>query len=173
MNQQGKKRNLLYILGNLDLSIATLFMFALIVITFAGVIFRYVVGNPFTWLEEVQRFFLIWIIFLSGGVAFRRGSHIAVELLVDAMPPKFQKTAEWLIRIVVVVILSFLMVQSVGYVRLFLNNGRVSPVLRIPQWLIYTVSPVGCVDMLISFVMHEVNVLRKSCQKSAKKEGQL
>ena len=41
-------------LANLDLMIAGTVLAILIVLTFAGVIWRYFLGKPFTWLEEVQ-----------------------------------------------------------------------------------------------------------------------
>ncbi len=50
-----KKENKgLSILGNLDILIAAAVLAVLIVLTFLGVIWRYFLGHPFTWLEEVQ-----------------------------------------------------------------------------------------------------------------------
>ena len=165
MQSTEKKSSAWQVFANMDLYLAVVIMFLLIGITFAGVIFRYVVSKPFTWLEEVQRMCLIWIVFLTGGAAFRKGSHIAVELLVDAMPEKLRRATEWLIRIVVVAILVYLTIQSIGYVQLFYGNGRLSPVLRIPQWLIYLVAPIGCADMLSSFLVHEIRILRNPEQR--------
>ena len=43
-----------FLLLNLDVVIASIAACALVGLTFAGVIARYVVGSPFTWIEEIQ-----------------------------------------------------------------------------------------------------------------------
>ena len=56
-------------LANLDLMIAGTVLAILIVLTFAGVIWRYFLGKPFTWLEEVQTACMVWIVFSAAGAA--------------------------------------------------------------------------------------------------------
>mgnify|MGYP003247814995 FL=1 len=70
--------NLLKLLGNLDVYVSAVCLCVLVAITSLGVVFRYILGAPFTWLEEVQLALLVWIGFLSGGAAFRSGAHIAI-----------------------------------------------------------------------------------------------
>lgn len=43
-----------YILKNFDLFVASLVLCILVILTFLGVIWRYILHSPFTWLEEVQ-----------------------------------------------------------------------------------------------------------------------
>ena len=69
--QEKNKSSLTTILGNLDIVVAGAALIVLIVLTFAGVVMRYIVGQPFTWLEEVQLFCMVWIVFAAGGAAFR------------------------------------------------------------------------------------------------------
>jgi TRAP-type C4-dicarboxylate transport system permease small subunit len=51
-----------------------------------GVFTRYVLNDPLPWTEEAARYALIWLSWLGGGIALRRGAHIAVEFLLDAIP---------------------------------------------------------------------------------------
>lgn len=61
-----KNRNKIgYALANLDIIVASLILFAMIVLTFLGVIWRYVLHAPFTWLEEVQMACMVWIVFAA------------------------------------------------------------------------------------------------------------
>lgn len=64
---------ILHILSNVDVYVSCLCLITLIGITFLGVICRYVIGQPFTWLEEVQLALLTWIGFLGASAAFRTG----------------------------------------------------------------------------------------------------
>ncbi len=59
-----KKENKgLSILANLDILIAAAVLAVLVVLTFLGVIWRYFLAHPFTWLEEVQMACMVWIVF--------------------------------------------------------------------------------------------------------------
>jgi TRAP-type C4-dicarboxylate transport system permease small subunit len=51
-----------------------------------GVFTRYFLNDPLSWTEEAARYSLIWLSWLGGGLALRRGAHIAVEFLLDALP---------------------------------------------------------------------------------------
>lgn len=141
---------------NLDVYVSSVIMIILIIITFLGVIFRYIVGKPFTWLEEVQLMCMVWIGFLSAGAAFRNGSHIAIEMVVDALPQAAQKVINWVIRIIVLLVLSYLFKQCIGYFLLFIKNGRLTPVLRIPYSVVYFVAPLSCALMIVSYIIFEI-----------------
>ena len=49
-----QKNKALKVLGNLDMVFAGVLMVGLIVLTFVGVIRRYFLRDPITWMEEVQ-----------------------------------------------------------------------------------------------------------------------
>lgn len=145
-----KENKLLGILGNLDVIVASACLVVLIVLTFAGVIYRRILNNPFTWLEEVQVACMVWIVFAAAGAAFRSGNQVAIEMVVDMMPKKVQKLVEVLISVVIVLVLAYLFVQSIGYINIFLKSGRSTPMLKIPYSLIYGIAPVSYILMLVS-----------------------
>lgn len=93
------------ILMNIDIVVASIILAILIVLTFLGVVWRYIFNAPFTWLEEVQTSCMVWIVFAGAGAAFRSGNHVAIEMIVDLMPKSMQKIMEILISIVVVVVI--------------------------------------------------------------------
>ena len=64
MNQESKFKAVLW---NLDTIVASVVLAILIVLTFAGVPFRYLLGAPFTWLEEVQLACMVWIVYGGAG----------------------------------------------------------------------------------------------------------
>ena len=71
------------ILMNLDIVVASIILAILIVLTFLGVVWRYIFNAPFTWLEEVQTSCMVWIVFAGAGAAFRSGNHVAIEMIVE------------------------------------------------------------------------------------------
>lgn len=148
-----KDNRTLSFLSQLDIYVACAALTLLIVCTFAGVPARYIpLIRPFTWLEEVQSACLIWIVFGAAGAAFRTGSHVAIEMIVDRLPASIQKVFQILITLVVVVVIGFLFYQSIGFIQMFLRSGRATAILKIPFSLIYTICPVSFILQIVSFI---------------------
>ena len=148
MNPGNKLKN---VLCSLDTIVASIVLAILIILTFAGVPFCYILGAPFTWLEEVQLACMVWIVFAAAGAAFRAGNQVAIEMIVDLMPKKMQKAVTVFISVVVLAVVGYLFYQSLGYINVFLKSGRATPMLKIPYALIYGIAPVSYVLMVISY----------------------
>lgn len=147
-----KKNWPLTILCNLDLLIATVALIVLTLVTSAGVFMRYVVKNPILWQEEVCAFCQVWMVFLGGSVAFRTGSHVAIEMVVDSLPEKAQKIVGYVIDIIVLCVLIYLAMNAQAYIaQVFGRSNRPTAILRIPYKILYGVAPYGCVLMIVSY----------------------
>lgn len=147
-----KDNKALKFLSELDLYIACIPLLVLIVTTFVGVPARYVMGQPFNWLEEVQSACLVWIVFSAAGAAFRTGSHVAIEMIVERFPKSIQKVIQIGITLIVLVVVGYLFLQSIGYIQMFVNNGRATPMLRIPYSAIYIICPVSFILQIVSYI---------------------
>ncbi len=149
-----KKKKWLKILCNLDLFIASLAMIVLTLVTAGSVVMRYVVRKPILWQEEVQSFCQIWMIFLGASVAFRTGSIVAIEMVVESLPEKAQKIVGYVVDVIVLFVLAFLMMKSQAYItQVFGKSGRLTPNLRLPYSLVYGIAPYGCALMMISYLL--------------------
>lgn len=146
-----KESTLRTILGNLDIAVASIALIILIVLTFSGVIMRYIVGKPYTWLEEVQLFCMVWIVFAAGGAAFRTGSHVAIEMVVEMFPESVQKVIGYIIDIVVFAVIAYLFWNSIGFIQMFLKSGRSTSMLKIPLALQYVIAPISYILMIVSY----------------------
>lgn len=162
-----KENKALSILMNLDIVVASVILAILIVLTFFGVIWRYIFNAPFTWLEEVQTYCMVWIVFAAAGAAFRTGNHVAIEMIVDMMPEKLQKIMEWLISAVVVVVIGYLFIQSLGFIQVFLKSGRSTSMLKIPYAWVYGIAIVSYVDMIISYFYSIIKGVKSEAKEAA------
>lgn len=162
-----KKENKgLSILANLDILIAAAVLAVLVVLTFLGVIWRYFLAHPFTWLEEVQMACMVWIVFAAGGAAFRTGNHVAIEMIVDMFPKKVQKVFERVIAVVVFAVLAYLFYQSLGFIGMFVTSGRATSMIKIPYALIYGIAPVSFVLMAVSYVFSLVKGVKSEAKEA-------
>lgn len=154
-----KNKNLLLkILSNAEAVAAGAVLVALVLATFLGVFARYLFNKPFNWLEEMQMAAMVWISFLMAGVCFRRGGHVAIEIVVDSLPEKVQRVIELLIAAVVYAVLIYFFFSSRQFIRLFVKTARKTPILQIPYACVYGIGPVSAVLMMISYT---VTLVRK------------
>ncbi|MBB6218518.1 TRAP-type C4-dicarboxylate transport system permease small subunit [Anaerosolibacter carboniphilus] len=138
---------------NLDLFVTGIALAFLIAVTFMGVITRYFFSSPFMWLEEVQLWCFVWITFFGGGAAFRTGSHVAIDVLVDMFPTNLKKIIEVFIYVVVLGVLIYFTIHGSNLVGQLLRTGRTTNILNIPYPVIYAAFPIGCVLMMINFTI--------------------
>lgn len=139
-----------------DLVLSGICLAVLVLLTMLGVIMRYFFNNPLTWLEEVQKALMVWIAFYAGSVAFRMQGHVAIEILVDAMPKNAQKVMEYLISAVVVIILLFIGYNGYSLAVLHHSVDKVTNILKIPYWLIDSAVPLGCLMMCVNFICSKI-----------------
>ena len=81
-----------------------------------AVFFRYVLENTLVWSEEAARYMMIWMASLAMSSGIRRGEHLTIRILVDALPAKAAFWLEIFIRAVLLVFLTVLTVYGVGLV---------------------------------------------------------
>lgn len=53
---------------------------------------RFFLNTSLSWSEELQRYLHIWLVFLAIPVAYRRGAHIGMNMVVDLFAPSVQST---------------------------------------------------------------------------------
>jgi len=70
---------------------------AIVVIGGMQVLCRYVFNASLSWSEELQRYGLIWIVFLALVIGYRRGAHIGMSLLLERLPRAVQTPMGWFI----------------------------------------------------------------------------
>lgn len=156
--KENKKFN---VLKNLDLIIAMVSLIALILTTFVGVIMRYFLSNPFTWLEEFQLWSFLWLVFFGSGVAFRSGSHVAIDIIVDMMPDSLKKIVKIAGYFIVIAVLLYFIYHGINLVKQLASTGRVSNILKVPYSLIYSALPIGCILMIINYTIVTIIDIRE------------
>ena len=156
---QSKNKSRLSWLGDLDIIVAAAVLSVLIVLTFMGVIWRY-----------LFKACMVWIVFAAAGAAFRTGNHVAIEMIVDMMPPKIQKVMEVVISVVVVAVIGYLFKQSIGFIQMFLRSGRSTSMLKIPYAGIYGIAMVSYIDMIISYFYSLAKGVKSEAKEAASNE---
>ena len=132
-----KKSKIIRTVSWLDTGIFMVTSTLLVLLTVYGVIMRYCIKSPLTWLEEVQMILSVQVSFFGGSIAFRERGHICVDLLVDAFPKKLHRVVDVFVWVLVLLSLLFIgYLEGQRTISQFLN-GRCTNILRIPMYLDY------------------------------------
>ena len=87
-------------------------MFVLIVaLTFGQVAFRYLLGHPLIWSEELARLLLIWLVFLGAAALCWDGRHLDVDVVVRLLGPRARRA----LRAINLALALFFLVGLVGW----------------------------------------------------------
>lgn len=122
----------------------------LITAVFSQVIFRFVIEQPLAWTEELARYCLVWITFLGAAFAMSRKAHIGLEFLKNLMPNKGQKILSVLAALIGLSFFIIMLFQ--GYELMSRSMTQLSPVLRIPMGVIYSVLPISALLLIINTI---------------------
>jgi TRAP-type C4-dicarboxylate transport system permease small subunit len=110
-------------------------------LVFANVIVHNVFHGDIAWTTEFGELLMVWVTFLGGAAATRRGAHMAVVEFVDRLPSGARRFADAAIQVVVLVTLALLVWYGLGIA----DAGRLSEltVLGWPMATQYVALPVA------------------------------
>jgi C4-dicarboxylate transporter DctQ subunit len=142
--------------------ICVLFL-AMVICIFIGVINRAVIKASIPWTEEIARYSMIWMTFLSIGMGLKKGAHIGVEILVSKLAPVKRHIFN-IIAISFFIIFSLvIIITSFSIIGIQINTKQASAALGLPMFIPYFAIPVG---MFIAFI-EELKMLIKEVRTIA------
>ena len=131
-----------------------------------GVFARYVLGSGSQWPEPISILLMAIFTFLGAAVAYRAGSHIAVEMLTGALPAPIKRIAALVSDLLVLGLCCFLVFYG-GKLVLETMNQTIAAIPWMPVGITYLALPVGglvtlcfVLEKLISGSQHERAIVR-------------
>lgn len=128
-------------------TVAGLFLLIIVSTMAAQVIARYVFDAPFQWSEEVARFALIWMTFISAAFVMAEGRHIAVDIISSRVGDGGKLFIECMSYVVVAASCLLLLIGGANFVWYVGKVG--SPALGVPKSWWYGAGMVGLLLMAV------------------------
>ena len=117
----------------------------------ANVICRRFFGFSLAAGEEITQFLIIMVCFVGLSYAAAQRRHIRMTALVDQLGRRARQRVELFTSWSTALLLLALCVWSVRYVMIMADLGSVSPVLRVPLFVIYAVAPLGFLSSAVHY----------------------
>jgi TRAP-type C4-dicarboxylate transport system permease small subunit len=124
--------------------------------TFAHIQWANIVMGLMDWTEPMVRLFVLWLTFLGASLLTGDRKHIKIDLMSTLLPQKWQPFRELILSLVCVIIMSFMVKASVGYVKLEMEFGE-ALFLSIPTWAGELILPIGFSLILFRFILQGID----------------
>ncbi|PWB57494.1 MAG: hypothetical protein C3F17_20325 [Bradyrhizobiaceae bacterium] len=121
------------------------------VVVLLGVFTRYVLNDALPWTEEAARFALLWMAWLGGGLAVRKGSHIAAELVINLLSPRLRAAVVIVGQLGVIFFLAICVWYGLSLVQRVSFQSTVA--LGVTMQFPYAAVPVGAALMIYHVVI--------------------
>jgi TRAP-type C4-dicarboxylate transport system permease small subunit len=118
----------------------------MVLLVFLNVIFH-ITGSDIAWTTEFCEFLMVWVTFLGGAAASRRGLHMTITEFLDKLGTGGRRVADGVIQAVCLGMLGLLIWYGMGIVNA--GWGNELTVLHFPMAIQYLALPVGAAAMAV------------------------
>jgi len=121
-------------------------MAVLVVAVLASTASRYLLNASVIWSEEIPILLQVWLTFIGGVVALRRGDHVSVDAFSRLLPPRWQMVSRTVVDFLSFGLLAVLLRMSITLVGA--RSGEASPAIGFPMGLFMVPLVIGALFML-------------------------
>jgi TRAP-type C4-dicarboxylate transport system permease small subunit len=119
-------------------------------VVFAGILFRYFLNLPLTWTEELASLLFAWLTFVGAFTGFRTRSHIAIDTVMNFVPPRARAWVASFADVVVLLLMGLFIWQGT---RLTITTWSLEfPAMEISRGYLYLSLPVGACLMAVAVI---------------------
>jgi TRAP-type transport system small permease protein len=154
----------------IELTLAVAFIFA-VLLNFANVIGRYLLGISLIGSDEVQIFIMVGMTFLGAAVVTRRNLHLRMDVLVQFFPRPIQILLRVLEQLLLIALAGFVLTRSYIYASQMLRIGRTSDMAGVPMWIPHGTVALGFALMLIVAVCGLIHMALRTTAGSPTSEN--
>lgn len=148
-----RKEQLLKLWDTLELYLSGMLAMVALFFAFYQVLMRYVFNNAPEWAEESVLYLIIWSVMIMASKLVRDNEHIGADLLLNALPKKYEKYLQ--IAIAILAISFCIIVIYYGFKIVSITYGmdeRSTTRLRFPMWIAYLSIPSGASLVCMSYL---------------------
>lgn len=135
--------------------VIALLLFAMVVIMFCSVFYRYVLNAPLGWADQMSQWIFVWLVYLGVAAGYRMRIYIGVDVIVKRLKPSVRKG----IAVAVDLAIGFFLVVVAYYGSLITLRSldQVYGSLELPPSYMYAAGPVSATIMLL-FVLDSLRL---------------
>jgi TRAP-type C4-dicarboxylate transport system permease small subunit len=105
---------------------------------------RYILANPSSFTDELARYLMIWVGVLGAAYVAGKGNHVAITYFSEKFSSANQKKVQTFINLTILTFAILgMLIGGVRLVYITLVLEQLSPALKIPLGVVYSVIPIS------------------------------
>lgn len=116
---------------------------AMVVVTMAIVLCRYVFKIQFTSGEEIARYLMIWCGYGGAALGFRTHAHVGVVVFAEKFPKSWQPVILKSRHIISIAVVAALFIISCMCFNQYASSGKLTTATHIPTAAVYIIIPIS------------------------------
>jgi TRAP-type C4-dicarboxylate transport system permease small subunit len=110
-------------------------------VVFLQVVFRYVLGRPLDWSEEMARYLFVWLSILGAALGVQKGGHFGLDFLQRMMPGPGERFVRILVHFLIGGVVLVILFQGITLV--LMTVPQESPAMSMSMAWAYASLPTG------------------------------
>ncbi len=135
---------------------------AMTLVTFSQFIARSVFNSGVVWAMELSTYLFAWLVLFGASYGVRVGAHIGIDAMVKLLPSPWQRTVTIIALLVCLAYCVIFFIGGTNYVYKIYQTGWRSIDLPIPQWLPYSILPLGLALLFWRFAQTLFKIIKGS-----------
>ena len=164
------KHILNFLQKKLELTIAVILMFILVILAAWSVLSRFVFNSSLAWSEELIRYVFIFMIYMAASAAVIHDQHARVEIVDLVLPGGILKWLNVVLKTCWAIFSLLIGVNSITLVQKTFALHQKSPTLGIQMGYIYLVLPICFFMMTFRIVQNIYRTIRRPAEVPAAKQ---
>ncbi len=128
---------------NFELAILLVLLAAFSSVMMAQVIMRYIFNSPFSWAEELCRYFFIATVAFASAYCVRNDILLRVDIIVNFFPHVIQRFFKYVMWVIMIGTYFILGAGGIPVVQSAHTTKQVSPAVQVPMWWLYLLMDIG------------------------------
>ena len=139
------------------LTIANVLLALMVLGGMVNILVRDVLGQGVVWVFQTTIVFFAWSVFFGMFVVYRRGSDVAVELVVDAFSQSVQKLAKLFVIALTIFVFGTILFQAPRLIEL---QSIPLETLDIPRYVIAVPLFISCILTILSSIKKLIEIIK-------------
>jgi TRAP-type C4-dicarboxylate transport system permease small subunit len=135
-------------------------LFAMMCLTMADVVGRYIFNKPILGVFEITEFMVLVLIFSFLGYTQAQKSHVSVDLFMMLFPKKLKVLIEVFNHLVSFAMMALIAWMGVDKALELMVAGEASPNLALPTYPFVFFLVLGCAVMCVEFIRDTIMILK-------------
>ena len=114
-------------------------------------------ASSFAWIDEASRLLMVWVVFLSIGLAFDKGRHIAMTTFINQLKNIYFVYFGKIIDFSGFIFSSYCIWLAFKITVFVFNTGQISPTLNMPMYILYVAPTIGFTLLSIRYFLSLIN----------------